>query len=268
MSAPPSVLEEAATIETPAARRPGRRRTGMEVFRHYLAMPLALVVAALLLYLWVQSRSLDSIEQRLLTAEGIQRTLLRHMYLVVVSTVIVIALAVPAGILLTRRWARTIRPGVLAVANAGQAIPSFGIIVLLGVWFGFGVRYAIIALVIFAFLPILRNTMVGVSQVDPAILEAGQGMGMTRRMILWKLEMPLAVPVVLAGIRTALMINVGTATIAVLTNAGGLGQIVYSGIQLNRDTVLYAGAIMVAILALAVDYVASVAEEHLSPRGL
>jgi osmoprotectant transport system permease protein len=180
----------------------------------------------------------------------------------------VVALAIPLGILLTRRFARRIAPATLAVINALQSVPSFGVIVLLAILFGVGFRYAVIALVIYAFLPILRNTMVGLEQVDPAVIEAGQGMGMTRRSILWRLELPLAVPVMLAGVRTALMINVGTATIAVLTNAGGLGRIIYTGIQLAREPVLITGAVLTAVLALTVDYIAGIVEEHLSPRGL
>lgn len=246
----------------------GERRSRAAALRHYLGVPLGLAAACLLLFLWVQAQDLDSIEQRVLNADVIQRTTLRHLQLVGLSTLFVMVIAIPLGIMLTRPFARRIVPAALAVVNAGQSIPSFGVIVVLAVLFGIGFRYAVVALVIYALLPVLRNTMVGLEQVDPAVIEAGRGMGMTRRAVLRRLELPLAVPVMLAGIRTALMINVGTATIAVLTNAGGLGQIIYTGIQQNRDTILITGAVLTAVLALAVDYVAGIVEEHLSPRGL
>jgi osmoprotectant transport system permease protein len=184
------------------------------------------------------------------------------------STVLVILIAVPLGILLTRPFARPFVPAVVGLGNMGQAIPSLGVIALLALTLGIGFRYAVIALVVYAFLPVLRNTMVGLRQVDPAVIESGRGMGMTKAAVLGRIEMPLAVPVVLAGVRTALVINVGTATIAVLTNAGGLGTIIFSGIVQNRRTVLLTGSILAAVLALAVDYVAGVAEDKIRPRGL
>jgi osmoprotectant transport system permease protein len=243
-------------------------RDRASVAGRYLFMPAMLAVACLLLYLWVSSKELDSIEQRLLNADVVVSSVVRHLQLVGVSTVLVILLAVPLGVLLTRPFARPFVPPIIGAANMGQSVPSLGVIALLALLFGIGFRYAVIALIAYAFLPVLRNTMVGLQQVDPAVIEAGRGMGMTKKAVLTKIELPLAVPVVLAGVRTALVINVGTATIAVLTNAGGLGAIIYSGIVQNRRTVLIAGSILAAVLALFVDYVAGIAEEHLRPRGL
>ena len=236
--------------------------------RHYLAMPVALLVASVLLYLWVHGQRLDSIEGRVLNATVIWQSVIRHLELVVVSTVIVIAIAVPTGVLLTRPFARLLVPVIVGVANIGQTVPSLGVLVILALLFGIGFKYAIVALALYAFLPVLRNTMVGLRQVDPAVIEAGRGMGLTKRAVLWKIELPLSIPIMLAGVRTAMVINVGTAAIAVLTNAGGLGTIIYTGIVQSRQTVLVAGSIMTAILALFVDYLAGVAEEVLSPRGL
>lgn len=231
-------------------------------------MPIALLVASVLLYLWVRSKTLDSIERRSLNGTVVRTALVRHLELVAVSTLIVVVIAIPLGVLLTRPFARYLVPFVVGLANAGQTVPSLGVIVLLAVYFGIGFKYAVIALALYAFLPVLRNTMVGLRQVDPAVIEAGRGMGMTQRAVLLKIELPLAVPIVLAGIRTAVVINVGTAAIAVLTNAGGLGQIIYDGIVQGRNTVLIAGSVITAIFALAIDYVAGVAEDVLSPRGL
>lgn len=257
--------ESPATADTSAPSHQGV--PGQGVWR-YLAMPLFVVVLLSALYLYVSSQELDSIEARRLTSEFIYASTLRHLYLVAVSTVIVIALAVPLGILLTRPFMRRVTPTIVAIASTGQAIPSIGVIVVLALAAGFGVRYAIIALVIYAFLPVLRNTMVGLQQVDPSVIESGRGMGMTKSTVLRKIELPLAVPVMLAGVRTALVINVGTAAIATLTNAGGLGDIIYTGLVQSRQIVILTGAVLTAALALMVDYAGGIAEDVLRPRGL
>lgn len=240
---------------------------GRTVWR-YLAMPLFLALVLAVLYLYVSGQELDSIEARRLTSEFIYASTVRHLYLVGVSTLFVIALAVPLGIVLTRPFARRVTPTIVAIASTGQAIPSIGVIVVLALAAGFGVRYAIIALVVYAFLPVLRNTMVGLQQVDPTVIESGRGMGMTKLTVLRKIELPLAVPVMLAGVRTALVINVGTAAIATLTNAGGLGDIIYTGLVQSRRIVILTGAVLTAVLALLVDYAAGIAEDVLKPRGL
>ena len=269
MTAPADLAATPATADPlGGARTEVVPPTGRSAVRRFLAMPAFLLLACVLLYVWVRSHSLDSIEQRVLNAGVIRDSVIRHLELVALSTVIVILLAVPLGVLLTRPAARPLVPLVVGLANIGQTVPSLGVIVLLALLFDIGFRYAVIALAIYAFLPVLRNTMVGLRQVDPAVIEAGRGMGMTKGAVLRKIELPLAVPVVLAGVRTALVINVGTAAIAVLTNAGGLGFIIYQGIVQGRNTILIAGSVMTAVLALFVDYVAGVAEEYLSPRGL
>ena len=234
----------------------------------YLSLPAFVVAALVVLYLYVSSRELDTIEARRLTADVIAEAVVRHLYLVGASTLFVIALAVPVGILLTRPWASRITPVFLTVANSGQSVPSVGVVVLLAITWGTGPRFAIVALVLYAFLPVLRNTMVGLQGVDPNVIEAGRGMGMSRLRVLRRIELPLAVPVVLAGVRTALVINVGTAAIATLINAGGLGDIIYTGLVQSRDIVTLTGAVLTASLALLVDYAAGIAEDVLRPRGL
>lgn len=244
--------------------------TSQKVFR-YAARPVVISAILVGILVFINTREFDSIEERLLAPDAVLQAVQRHIYLVVVSTIIVVALAIPAGIMLTRRnrLARSVGPAVLAAANAGQSVPSLGILVLIAVLFGaLGVRPTIFALVAYAFLPILRNTMVGIEQVDEAIIESARGMGMTPSQVLRRIELPLAVPVMLAGIRTALVINVGTATVATLVNSGGLGDIVYGGIVTSRNTVLWTGALLVAALALAIDYVSGIAEEQLRPSGI
>src|SRR5690606_954624 len=229
------------------------------------AVPL-LVVAGLALY--VSNRELDRIEERRLTLEFIIPATLQHITLTFVSTAIVLVLAVPVGILLTRPFARGVVAPAVAVFNVGQAVPSIGVLVLLAIVWGIGFWPAVVALVAYSALPVLRNTVVGLQQVDPSVIEAGRGMGMSRSGVLARIELPLAVPVVLTGLRTALVINVGTAALAALTNAGGLGTIIITGLVQNRPIVTVVGSVLTAVLALFIDYVGRVAEDVLRPKGL
>jgi osmoprotectant transport system permease protein len=234
----------------------------------YLVTPVVLVVVLAALALYVGSQTLDSIEERRLTVEFILPALVEHIVLTVVSTAVVLVVAVPIGILLTRPFARGVVSPAVAVFNIGQAVPSIGLLVLLAIVWGIGFWPAVVALVAYSALPVLRNTVVGLQQVDPAVIESGRGMGMSRRGVLTRIELPLAVPVILTGLRTALVINVGTATLAALTNAGGLGTIIITGLVQNRPIVTVVGSVLTALLALFIDYVGRVAEDVLRPRGL
>lgn len=239
----------------------------LQVLR-YLATPIVLALTGLGLYLWINGQQLDSIEERALQIDVIRARLVEHIELAAVSTAFVVAIAIPLGILLTRERTRRITPGAMAVANTGQAVPSIGVLALLAAIYDIGFTSAIIALVAYTTLPVLRNTMVGLNRVEPALIEAGRGMGMSKRMVLLRVELPLAVPVMVAGIRTALIINVGTATLATFIGAGGLGALIDEGISLGRNTVLVTGAALTAILALTIDWLAGAAEDVVRPRGL
>jgi len=231
-------------------------------------MPLLLTGILILLYFYVQGRELSSGEANRLNADAILTATREQIELTVVSTALVLAIAIPMGILLTRPFARSITPPAIAVFNIGQAIPSIGLIVLLAVVWDIGFRPMVVALVAYTVLPVLRNTMVGLQQVDHSLIEAARGMGMTKVAVLGRVELPLAVPTILAGVRTALVINVGTATLATFTAAGGLGDIVSGGISTSRDTTIITGAVLTGILALSIDWLAGVAEDLLRPKGL
>jgi osmoprotectant transport system permease protein len=233
-----------------------------------VGVPLALAAVCALLFVWVGAQDLDTIEGRLLTADKISSSFVQHLILAFTSTVFVILIAIPLGVLLTRPGARAFMPPVITLANMGQAIPSIGVLVLLALVWSIGFWPAIVALVAYAILPVLRNTMVGIQQVDKSVIEAGRGMGMTTRAVLLKIELPLAVPVILAGVRTALVINVGTATLATFVNAGGLGDIINGGLVSNRQTVTLVGSVLTATLALFIDHLGGIAESYLSPKGL
>ncbi len=232
------------------------------------ALPAVAAVLVVGMLGYLQIAPLDSIEQRLLVPDQIAARTLEHVRLVAVSTVVVIALGVPLGVLLSRPRARLLATPVLAVANGGQAVPSIGVLVLLAILVGVGFTMAVVALVAYALLPILRNTMVGLQQVDRALIDAGRGMGMSARQVLMQIELPVAVPVMLAGIRVALILNVGVATLATYTNAGGLGSFIESGIVFNRMPILLTGSVLTIALALLVDWLAGLVEHKLRPRGL
>ncbi|WP_049570951.1 ABC transporter permease [Streptomyces sp. SBT349] len=242
----------------------------MPVLLRHALTPLGLGAVLLTLALYVSAQSHDLIEQRSLNAEYLVSRTVKHLELTGVVTALILLIAVPAGVLLTRRGARHIAGPVLALASIGQALPSLGLIVLLAVAFvSLGVdQIAVIAFVLYGILPVLRNTIVGLQQVDRSVIESAFGMGMTRRAVLWRIELPLAVPVMLAGVRTALVITVGTVTLATFIGAGGLGDVISNGISSSRDLVLVTGSVLVAVLALALDWLAGIAEDLLRPRGL
>ena len=194
--------------------------------------------------------------------------MVEHLELTIVASLLVVALAVTLGIVLTRPRLQRIASPVIAVANIGQATPSIGFLVLVAIVAGIGFWQVIIGLIAYSALPVLRNTMVGLQQVDQSLVEAARGLGMGPLATLVRVELPLAVPVILAGIRTALVVNVGTATLATFVDGGGLGDTINSGIRLGRDTVLVTGATLTAMMALTLDWVARGAETMLRPRGL
>lgn len=264
--APDRVVEPSTAPPAPVTtREEGMRARGL---LGLLFTPALLALILLALYFYVHQRPLDSIEQRSLNRSLLTESILQHIRLTAVSTALVILIAVPLGIALTRPSLRRATPFVLAIVNVGQAVPSIGVLVLLALTVGVGFGKAVIALVIYSVLPVLRNTMVGLQRVDRALIDAGRGMGMTKGAVLYRVELPLAVPVMLAGIRTALIINVGTATLATFTNAGGLGDVIDAGLRLDRRPVLVTGAVLAAVLALTIDWLAGLAERVLRPRGL
>ena len=187
-----------------------------------------------------------------------------HMTLVVISMAIAIAIALPLGMLIIQR--PTLRNIALGVASVFQTIPSlalFGFLIPIPFIGGIGRRTAIVALVLYALLPILRNTYVGLTGIDPAVLQAAEAMGMTDRQILWRVRLPLALPIILAGIRTATVITIGVATIAAAIGAGGLGTFIFRGVAMVSDAVILAGAIPAALLAIAADLLLAALERHL-----
>ncbi|WP_405932176.1 ABC transporter permease [Streptomyces sp. NBC_00827] len=231
-------------------------------------LPAALAAVLLATWLWFEQADLDSISENAIAGDLVWKALRQHIQLTVISTFFVLIIAIPLGILLTRKAFRKAAPVAMTFANMGQATPAIGLLALLVIWLGIGEKAALIGIIIYAVLPVLSNTIAGLKANDPTLLEAARGIGMSPLGVLSRIELPLAVPLILAGVRTALVLNVGTATLATFGGGGGLGVLITTGITTQRMPVLVLGSVLTVALALLVDWLASLAELLLRPRGL
>ncbi|MFI1421717.1 ABC transporter permease [Streptomyces sp. NPDC020731] len=255
--------DEAEAAPPPPAAKPPRMTWQKLTF-----LPVALIAVLLATWLWFEQADLDALTRNALSNGQVSKALWQHIELTVISTFFVLIIAIPLGILLTRRMFRRATPAAMALANMGQATPAIGLLALLVIWLGIGRRAALIGIIAYAILPVLSNTIAGLRANDPTLLEAARGIGMSPMGVLTRVELPLAVPLILAGVRTALVLNVGTATLATFGGGGGLGVLITTGITSQRMPVLVVGSVLTVVLALLVDWLASLAELLLRPRGL
>ncbi len=225
----------------------------------------AVIVVAEMYYL--SQANLDATQRDLLTYSRIWELTWDHIVITVTITFLVLAVAVPLGVLVTRRGTRWISPFVLGFGNVGQAAPVVGLIAVVGSFF-IGFWPVVLIIAAFSMLPVLRNTIVGIQQVDTGVIDAARGMGMSARGILLSVELPLAVPIIAAGARTALILAVAVVPLGTDLNAGGLGTLIFSGIKLNRSETLVAGGLLIAVLALLIDWLGGIAQRSLTPRGI
>jgi osmoprotectant transport system permease protein len=191
--------------------------------------------------------------------------LLQHLQLTGIAILSAIAIGVPLGILITRY--KSIAGPILAVSSVFQTIPSIAFFGVLIPFLGIGKKTAIIVLFLYALLPIVKNTYTGIKEVSPFLKDAGKGMGMTNMQILTMVELPQSLPVIMAGVRIATVINIGTTTIAAYIGAGGLGQLIFTGIQLYRNEMILAGAIPAALLAILIDRLFGCIEYKMTSKG-
>src|SRR5438132_1041751 len=194
------------------------------------------------------------------------RLTIEHVVMVAIAILLATAIGIPLGILMTRN-PRLRRP-ILAVANIVQTVPSlalFGFLIPIPFIGGIGERTAVVALTLYSLLPIIRNTFTGISGVDPAIREAGRGMGMTDAQLLWRVELPLAASVIIAGVRVATVIGIGVATIAAAIGAGGLGVFIFRGVAMVDNRTILAGALPAAALAVGAELALSAVERRVRP---
>lgn len=189
-----------------------------------------------------------------------------HMRITGVAVFLAILVGVPLGIYITKN--KKITHLVLNTANIFQTLPSLALFGLIIPIMGIGFKPAIFVLFLYALLPIIKNTCIGINSIEPSIIEAGRGMGMTKAQILKMVEIPLALPIIMGGIRISTVINIGTATIAALIGAGGLGDFIFKGISMGNNNLILAGAIPTAFLAISVDFILGVIEKKLTPQGL
>jgi osmoprotectant transport system permease protein len=192
---------------------------------------------------------------------------LEHLWMVGISTLIALAIGIPLGILIARR--PRLRTPVIATANIIQTVPSLALFgfLLPAPWIGERAgRLAILALMLYALLPLIRNTYAGIQGVDRAVVQAARGMGLTNSQLLFKVELPLAASVILAGIRVAVVISIGLATIAAAIGAGGLGELIFRGLAMVNNAVILAGAVPAALMALLADVLLGWLEKRFAPQ--
>lgn len=189
-----------------------------------------------------------------------------HLYLAGVAVLLACAVGIPVGFLITNN--KRVASIVVGIANTIQTIPSLALFAFAISVFGIGADNAIFALFLYALLPIIKNTLIGIRNVSPTMIEAARGMGMSRAQIMFQVEVPLAISVIMGGVRIATVTAIGIATIATLIGAGGLGQLIYQGIGMMNYEMIFAGAICSAALALLADFLLGLVEKKLTSKGL
>lgn len=260
-----STIAAGAATDGPVSRR---ERRVMQLAR-YLGVPLFVATVCAGMYLYVQRRELDSIEARLITASNIRRFAVEQVQISLWATALTLLVAIPVGIALTRPWARRVTPYVVAIANVGQGTPAVGLVFLAFILVTrVPTRATIIAMVVYAALPVLRGTMVGLQQVDRGVVKAARGMGMSKVAVLLRVEMPLAVPILLTGVRTTLVLTVATAVLGAFIGAGTFGQLIVGGFAQSRMLAVAVGSVGAASMAIMADWVGGIAEDVVRPKGL
>jgi len=195
-------------------------------------------------------------------------SIIRHFLLFLISMAFAIVVGIFLSIVITREGHEKVGQVILSITGASQAVPSVAVIALVFLFIGIGMKPALVALVIYSLVPIVFNATSGILSVDPGVLEAAKGMGLTKSQRLWHIKIPLAMPVIMSGIRSSATINIGTVTVAAIIGAGGLGDIIYTGLKLNRPEMIFIGAGLAAIIAILVDTVLMYVERKVTPKGL
>ena len=227
-------------------------------------LPIILIALGGGLSYYVVEYPQDKVVQMFMSYKKIGLSLGQHVYMVLLSSILAILTSVPLGILLTRSRFKKIAPRVVAIVNVGQTIPSLAIVALCVGFLGIGARAAILALWIYSLLPILRNTLTGLMGVENSVIESAKAMGTKPLRILTKIEIPLSMSIILAGIRTAITINIGTAILGGFVGAGGFGDLIITGNNVSRWQILILGASLPALMAIFVDYILSILEERIA----
>jgi len=191
-----------------------------------------------------------------------------HFFLFLFSIIITTIIGVALSIIATEEGREKMGKTILSITGAAQAVPSIAVIALVFIYVGIGKTPTIISLIIYSLVPVIFNATSGILSVPRGVIEAGKGMGFTKQQILWKLKIPIAIPVIMGGIRSAATIIIGTAVIASVIGGGGLGDLIFTGLKLNRPEALVAGAASSAIMAIIIDRILAYVEKIITPKGL
>jgi osmoprotectant transport system permease protein len=229
-------------------------------------VPFLSLAAMIALIVYMVNHPGGAIEARLLSYSNVLRMFREHITLVLVGSGAAILTSVPLGILITRPAMRRFTPLIDNPVNVAQTVPGLAILALFLTIFGLGFRTAVFALWLYSLLPILRNTSIGIQGIEPGIIEAARGMGMRPWRILIRIELPLALPIIMAGIKTATVVLVGSAALSTFIGAGGLGELIVTGIDLMRPNLIYTGAVLSALLAIFLDSLLGSLERYLRER--
>jgi len=191
-----------------------------------------------------------------------------HIFIFLIALTFSTVIGIAISIFVTREGRKKIGRIILSIMGAAQSVPSLVIIALIFIFVGIGIKPAIIALVIYGLVPIIFNTTSGILSVRQNVIEAGKGMGLTQNQLLWKVKIPIALPVIIGGIRSSSTIIIGSATVAAVIGGGGLGDFIFIGLKLQKPEMLVSGAITVSLLAIIVDYIMARIEQKVVSKGL
>lgn len=233
----------------------------------HVTPPLLLVAGLIGVTVWMTSLETVGI-YRMPGGREVAISTFHHLQLVLAAESLAILIGVPMGFIVSRRAFRWLGTPLMALVNVGQTVPTLALLAIASLAIGSGFRAAVIGLLIYALLPIVRNTYAGIRSVDPAIKEAAHGMGMSPLQVVGRVELPLARPVIVAGIRTSTVVNVGTAAVAGMIGGVGLGALITTGLAVNVVEMILQGAAPAAALAIALDALLGMVERWMTPRGL
>lgn len=229
------------------------------------AAGFALLVSRQDWWVWALSRLFPALPQAVFPTATVGELVVQHLAVVLLSSGLTVAIGLPLGVWVTRASGRDFREIVAAGVDFGQTFPPIAVLALMVPLLGFGPAPAVVALSLYGLFPVVSNTVAGLDAVPPAVLDAARGMGMGRWRMLFLVELPLAARVIMAGVRTSVIVNIGTATVAAATGAGGLGSPIFSGINLQNGAFVLEGAVAAALLALLADAVLGSVEAALAP---
>jgi len=235
--------------------------------RYSIFYPIFLIMLGVITTVYFVNNPGGSMAARLLNYDEILRALRQHILLVIFAMISAILFSVPIGIIITRSKFQSIVPIIDKITNISHKVPSLAVLALIYSFFGLGFKTALFALWLYSLLPILRNNLAVIHSIPDEIIEAAKGMGMSQKHIIMRIELPLALPVIMAGIRVSVVVCAGAAALATFIGAGGLGDLIVTGLALSRNTIILTGGILTALFGILMDSIFAIMENHLLGRN-